>query len=148
MMISFHHVPANVKDDIGLLYVQGDLQKYSFVSIPDTLFWHILDTLNWIPSIDGSFDRVPFIKPAVRCEHLPLARSVFASWASLFRCAPEVVSLRVGFIVSSDPPGEQGYQRAVFDRQQLITWFEDLSTLCLETESDGGVLRCSDFLMG
>lgn len=96
------------------------------ISLEDDLIRYILNTLEWIPTLNPAKGNEPckglccYGVTVIDGQSAPIAASIFEAWAELFSLGPETLSLTGGYIIDDGTGSRGGYEKLSFPRDETV----------------------------
>ncbi|MFJ7994838.1 hypothetical protein ACIQY5_22210 [Peribacillus frigoritolerans] len=115
------------------MYRERNNSVIDSVVIQDDLIQYIIDSLEWIPSKNPSLQGTPsghginYHGVTLFDNHSSETLiSIFSSWKSLIKNAPDKFELTGEFVYGDADNQEGDYKKLVFNRDEVITQFEKI----------------------
>ncbi|MFJ7755832.1 hypothetical protein ACQKGI_21580 [Peribacillus muralis] len=132
----FYLLPKKIDVNDFWTYIECRNNVIDSVAIHDDLVQYIMDSLEWIPSINPALRGTPSGR-GINYYGLTLFDkqssktliSIFSSWRSLIINAPDEFELTDAFFYGEDGNQEGQYEKLVFSRDEVITQFEKIISM-------------------
>ncbi|MFJ9384119.1 hypothetical protein ACIROD_10320 [Peribacillus sp. NPDC101481] len=115
------------------MYRERNSSVIDSIVIHDDLIQYIMDSLEWIPSKNPSLQATPsgrginYHGETLFDNHSSETLiSIFSSWKSLIKNAPDKFELTGKFVYGEADNQEGDYKKSVFNRDEVITKFEKM----------------------